>query len=115
MSDIGYEGKNEFEMIKVELGDDKEYVKRYDVAVFPDFGVFVNGEYFRFYGQKLAGYTLPICVSCSDILQFAANRTSDGILRISHSGMIPFLEQNSNVVYLGLFDEGVSAFHVPDG
>lgn len=60
MSDIGYEGKNEFEMIKVELGDDKEYVKRYDVSVFPDFGVFVNGEYFRYYGQKLAGYGLRL-------------------------------------------------------
>lgn len=70
MSDIGYEGKNEFEMIKVELGDDKEYVKRYDVSVFPDFGVFVNGEYFRYYGQKLAGYGLhffwrDLAISCS--------------------------------------------------
>lgn len=29
--------------------------------------------------------------------------------------MIPFLEQSSNVVYLGLFDEGVSALEVSDG
>ena len=43
----------------------------------------------------------------SDILQFAANRTSDGILRLSDYGMVTFLEQNVNVMYLGLFDEGV--------
>ena len=50
-------------MIKVELGDDKEYVDRYSVAVFPDFGVFVNGEYFRYNGQKLAGYTVHLLFS----------------------------------------------------
>lgn len=58
MSDICYEGENGFEMIKVELGDDKEYVKRFDVSMFPDFGVFINGKYFKYYGKKLAGYAL---------------------------------------------------------
>lgn len=50
---------------------------------------------------------LDLSLIFSDILQFAVNRTSDGILRITDFGMISFLQENSNAVYLGLFDEGV--------
>ena len=50
MSDIVVEGGNEFKAIKVELGE-----KRFSVDSFPDFGVFVNGEYSSFRGRKEAG------------------------------------------------------------
>ena len=55
MSDIVAEGNNQFKMIKVELGDDKEWTKRYDVTIFPDFGVFMNGEYL----QRQTGINIP--------------------------------------------------------
>lgn len=56
MSDIAVEGNNSFQAIKVELGDDKEWKDRFDVTSFPEFGVFVDGEYDRFNGKKDAGF-----------------------------------------------------------
>ena len=56
MSDIVHEGMNNFRIVKVELGDDKDWKDRYQVKAFPDFGVFVNGEYHPYSGQKEAGY-----------------------------------------------------------
>ena len=55
MSDIAVEAKNNFKLIKVEAGDDKEWKAAYDIEVVPDFGVFVNGEYSHFKGIKKAG------------------------------------------------------------
>ena len=48
MSDIVYGADNDFQIVKVELGDDKEWKDRYMVNAFPDFGVFVNSTYYRF-------------------------------------------------------------------
>lgn len=54
------EGNNNFQAIKVELGDDKEWKERFAVTSFPEFGVFVNGKYDRFYGKKDAGFLYEI-------------------------------------------------------
>ena len=53
MSDIVYESENDFKLVKVELGDDKEWKDRYMVNAFPDFGVFVNSTYYRYTGKKV--------------------------------------------------------------
>ena len=58
MSDIVYGADNDFQIVKVELGDDKEWKDRYMVNAFPDFGVFVNSTYYRFTGKKEAGSNL---------------------------------------------------------
>ena len=58
MSDIVYGADNDFQIVKVELGDDKEWKDRYLVNAFPDFGVFVNSTYYRFTGKKEAGSSL---------------------------------------------------------
>ena len=58
MSDIVYGADNDFQIVKVELGDDKDWKDRYMVNAFPDFGVFVNSTYYRFTGKKEAGSNL---------------------------------------------------------
>ena len=69
MSDIVYGAENDFQIVKVELGDDKEWKDRYLVNAFPDFGVFVNSTYYRFTGKKEAGSncasSLRIEICCS--------------------------------------------------
>lgn len=56
MSDIAVEAENEFKLIKVEVGDDKEWKASYGIDIVPDYGVFVNGQYNHFNGIKQAGY-----------------------------------------------------------
>ena len=112
MSDIVHEGMNNFRIVKVELGDDKDWKDRYQVKAFPDFGVFVNGEYHPYSGQKEAGYTNCIVIIHSDILQFAVKYTEDGILRIAHQAALKYLKENSNAVNIGLVKEGVGTYFV---
>lgn len=107
MTDIAIEGGNEFKLIKVEVGDDKEWKAAYGIDVVPDFGVFVNNEYYHFNGRKEAGFFNSLLVICSDLLQFVANRTHDGIVRVNHMDQLPFLQENGNVMMVGLFDEAV--------
>ena len=53
------------------------------------------------------GFLQCLCLICSDLLQFVANRTQEGILRINDMDELPFLQENGNVMMVGLFDEGV--------
>lgn len=55
MTDIAVEGGNEFKLIKVEVGDDKEWKDSYSINIVPDYGVFVNSQYYHFNGVKKAG------------------------------------------------------------
>lgn len=107
MSDVVYESGNDFKIVKVELGDDKEWKDRYMVNAFPDFGVFVNSTYYRFTGKKEAGLVLSVTLMNSDLLQFVVNRTNDGILRVSKYEMIPFLRDHGNAISIGLFEPDV--------
>ena len=43
----------------------------------------------------------------SDIIHFVANRTEDSILRVNDIEQIQFLQDNGNVMMVGLFDEEV--------
>lgn len=113
MSDIVVEGGNEFKAIKVELGEDQEWKKRFSVDSFPDFGVFVNGEYSSFRGRKEAGYSMRFSLTPSDLLHFAANHTSDGILRVTDEYSIDYLSKHGNGLILSLFDEDVGSFSSP--
>ena len=98
MSDIVYESENDFELVKVELGDDQEWKDRYMVNAFPDFGVFVNSTYYRFSGKKEAGLDPFILLITSDLLQFVVNRTNDGVLRVNDESMITYLRDHGNAV-----------------
>ena len=42
-----------------------------------------------------------------DILQFAVNRTDDGVLYIAHQDALKYLKENSNAISVGLVKEGV--------
>lgn len=46
----------------------------------------------------------------SDILHFVANRTEDGILRVNNIDQIKFLQDNGNVMMVGIFEEGVCVY-----
>ena len=61
MSDLAVNAENEFKLIKVEIGDDNDFKNVYEITQVPDFGVFVNGEYSHFHGNKEPGYSIDIC------------------------------------------------------
>ena len=46
----------------------------------------------------------------SDLLHFAANHTSDGILRVTDEYSIDYLSKHGNGLILSLFDEDVGSF-----
>ena len=107
MSDIVYESENDFKLVKVELGDDKEWKDRYMVNAFPDFGVFVNSTYYRYTGKKEAGLGSFILLINRDLLQFVVNRTNDGILRVNDCSMITYLKDHGNAISIGLVNPDV--------
>ena len=79
MTDIVVEGGNDFKMIKVEVGDDNEWKASYGIDIVPDFGVFVNNQYYHFNGKKEAGFILLKLLMNRDLLHFVVNRTDDSI------------------------------------
>lgn len=44
----------------------------------------------------------------SDLFQFVANRTQDGILKVNNVDQVSFLKNNGNVMMVGVFDQDVS-------
>lgn len=107
MSDIVLEGGNDIKMIKVEVGDDAEWKASYSIDIVPDFGVFVNNQYYHFNGKKEAGFVILELLICSDLLHFVVNRTDDSILKISNKEQIEYLQERGNALMIGLFEEGV--------
>ena len=107
MTDIVVEGGNDFKMIKVEVGDDNEWKAAYGIDIVPDFGVFVNNQYYHFNGKKEAGFIFLKLLMNRDLLHFVVNRTDDSILKVANKEQIEFIQEKGNALMIGLFNEGV--------
>lgn len=108
MADIVAEAGNDIKLIKVEVNDDKDLKAAYSVEIVPDFGVFVNNSYYHFNGRKEPGQAMNYEMIVSDLFQFVANRTQDGILKVNNVDQVSFLKKNGNVIMVGVFDQDVS-------
>lgn len=108
MADIVAEAGNDIKLIKVEVNDDKDLKAAYSVEIVPDFGVFVNNAYYHFNGRKEPGQTMNYELIVSDLFQFVANRTQDGILKVNNVDQVSLLKNNGNVMMVGVFDQDVS-------
>lgn len=112
MTDIVVEGGNDFKMIKVEVGDDNEWKAAYGIDIVPDFGVFVNNQYYHFNGKKEAGFIFLKLLMNRDLLHFVVNRTDDSILKVANKEQVEFIQEKGNALMIGLFNEGVFCLNI---
>lgn len=107
MSDIVYESENDFKLVKVELGDDKEWKDRYMVNAFLILESLSIVPITDIQVKKEAGLGSFILLINRDLLQFVVNRTNDGILRVNDYSMITYLKDHGNAISIGLVNPDV--------